>query len=257
MDCRAAALSYAERGWSVIPMLPNAKRPLVPWREFQQRRAGTAEIEAWFRRWPDANVGVVTGQISGLVVVDVDTRHGGMSSLATAERVHGPLPGTVEAITGGGGRHLYFVHPGRWTPNRVALRPGIDVRGDGGCVVAPPSLHPSGQHYAWRAGHAPGQMPLAGLPEHFFGRAGPAQGAGHTAAHWRHLVREDIEEGRRNDTLASLAGHLLWREVDPEVVVEMLLAWNRCHCRPPLPDDEVVRTVDSIARLHERSSGEA
>ncbi len=136
MDCRSAALDYAARGWSVIPMQPQGKRPLVAWRPFQQQRAGPAEIEAWFRRWPDANVGLVTGAISGLVVIDVDVRHDGAHSVDAAERAGGPLPSTVEALTGGGGRHLYCAHPGRWTPNRVAMRPGIDVRGDGGCVVA-------------------------------------------------------------------------------------------------------------------------
>jgi len=251
MDCRSAALDYAARGWSVIPMQPQGKRPLVAWRPFQQQRAGPAEIEAWFRRWPDANVGLVTGAISGLVVIDVDVRHDGAHSVDAAERAGGPLPSTVEALTGGGGRHLYCAHPGRWTPNRVAMRPGIDVRGDGGCVVAPPSLHPSGRRYAWRAGHAPGERPLAALPVQLFGNAAVPNG-GHDAAHWRQLIREAVPEGQRNSSIASLAGHLLWREVDPEVVLEMLLAWNRAHCRPPLPDEEVLRTVQSIARLHER-----
>jgi len=199
MDCRTAALSYAARGWSVIPMQPQAKCPMVAWRAFQQRRAEPGEIEAWSRRWPDANVGIVTDAVSGLVVIDVDARHGGADS-----------------------------------------------------VAAPPSLHPSGRHYAWLKGRAPGDLPLATLPPHFFAPADPAPG-GHAPAHWRHLVGEDIEEGRRNDTLASLAGHLLWREADPEVVLELLLAWNRAHCRPALPDDEVLRTVQSIARLHERA----
>jgi hypothetical protein len=88
---------------------------------------------------------------------------------------------------------------------------------------------------------------------HFFGRAPSTHGPGHSPSHWRELIREDIGEGRRNDTIASLAGHLLWREVDAEVVLELLLAWNRAHCRPPLSDAEVVHTVDSIARLHERA----
>ncbi|MFO1272237.1 MAG: bifunctional DNA primase/polymerase [Rubrivivax sp.] len=250
MDCCDAALAYALRGWSVIPMQPHAKRPLVAWRAYQQACATPATIAGWFRRWPDANVGLVTGQVSGLVVIDVDATHGGPASVAEAERLHGPLPPTVEAVTGGGGRHLYCAHPGRWTPNRVALRPGVDVRGDGGCVVAPPSLHPSGRHYAWREGHAPGDLPLAPLPVHFFGTAAAAPGTGHAPAHWRHLVQREIAEGQRNDTIASFAGHLLWREVDPEVVLELLLAWNRSHCRPPLPDAEVARTVESIAHRH-------
>lgn len=245
-----AALAYAARGWSVIPMQPHGKRPLVAWRGFQQRRAGETEIADWFRRWPDANVGLVTGQVSGLVVVDVDLRHGGPASVDEAEAAQGPLQATVEAITGGGGRHLYYAHPGRWTSNRVAIRPGIDVRGDGGCVVAPPSVHPSGRCYAWRAGRAPGEIGLAELPPHFFGRRLPSHPVGHAATHWPGLIRERIAEGRRNDTIASLAGHLLRREVDPDVVLELLLAWNRSHCAPPLGDDEVARTVASIARLH-------
>lgn len=68
-----SALAYGAREWSEIPMQPCGKRPLVAWREYRQRVAGEDEIVRWFRRWPDANVGVVTGRISGIVVVDVDT----------------------------------------------------------------------------------------------------------------------------------------------------------------------------------------
>ncbi len=249
-----AALAYAARGWSVIPMQPRAKRPIVAWREFQQRRAGADEIRRWFGRWPDANVGVVTGHVSGLVVVDVDARHGGPDSLAAAEARQGPLPPTVECLTGGGGRHLYFAHPGRPVANRVALRPGIDLRGDGGCVVAPPSVHPNGRRYAWVAGRGPGDYTLAALPHHFGERPASLRPIGHSPAHWRRLVRDDIGEGGRNDTIASLTGHLLRRGVDPEVALELLLAWNRTHCRPPLADAEVVQVVRSISHLHEREA---
>jgi Bifunctional DNA primase/polymerase, N-terminal/Primase C terminal 1 (PriCT-1) len=247
-----AAREYVARGWSVIPMLPQGKRPLVAWRDFQQHAARSDQIEAWFRRWPDANVGIVTGRIPGLVVIDVDIAHGGPASVAALEERHGPLPPTVEALTGSGGRHLYFAHPGTTVANRVALRPGIDLRGDGGCVVAPPSVHPNGRRYAWRAGRGPGDLGLAAPPPQFFGAAATAPSAGHSRQHWRQLARERIDEGRRNDTIASFAGHLLRRDVDHEVVLELLLAWNRSHCMPPLPDDEVQRVVHSIARAHER-----
>ena len=252
----AAAHAYAARGWSVIPMQPQGKRPLVVWREFQQRIAGAGEIDHWFQRWPDANVGIVTGRISGLAVVDVDVRHGGPASVAEAEAAQGPLPATVEVATGGGGRHLYYAHPAAAVANRVAIRPGIDVRGDGGCVVAPPSVHPSGRRYAWVAGHGPDELPLALPPPHFFGRAGSARSAGHSAPHWRRLMREGVGEGQRNNSVASLTGHLLWRGVDLDAVIELMLAWNRTHCRPPLPDDEVVQVVQSIARVHERESSD-
>jgi hypothetical protein len=252
-----SALAYAARGWSVIPMQPCGKRPLVAWREYQQRIAGQDEIARWFRRWPDANVGVVTGRISGIVVVDVDARHGGPDSVAAAEARHGPLQATVESATGGGGRHLCYVHPGPAMSNRVAMLPGVDLRGDGGCIVAPPSVHPSGRRYAWVAGRGPGDVALAPLPPHFGGAGVASRALGHAHGHWRRLVREGIGEGARNNTIASLSGHLLRRGVDADVVCELLLAWNRSHCRPPLADAEVVRVVESIARLHERDAGAA
>lgn len=248
----AAALAGAARGWSVIAIEPRGKRPRVAWREFQQRIAAPDEIAAWFARWPDANLGIVTGRVSGLVVLDVDAGHGGFDSLAELERAHGALPPTVEAITGGGGRHLYFAHRGEPLANRVSLRPGLDLRAEGGCVVAPPSLHPSGRHYAWRAGHAPEQRPLAPLPSWLAALARGGGHAGHATSHWRALVREGVGEGQRNSTIASLTGHLLWRGVDAEVALELMLAWNRARCRPPLPDEEVAAVVQSIVRAQAR-----
>jgi hypothetical protein len=249
-----AALGYLRRGWSAIPIERRGKRPLVAWLEFQDRAATPAEVEEWFARWPGANVGIVTGHVSGLVVLDVDPAHGGADSLARLEAAHGPLPVTVEALTGGGGRHLYFAHPGGQVGNRVGLHPGIDLRGDGGCVVAPPSVHPSGRRYAWAAGRAPDAARLALLPDWLL-RDSAARRGGHPLAHWRELVRRGVGEGERNSTLASLAGHLLWHEVDPEVVLELLLTWNRERCAPPLEDAEVASVVDSIARLHVRDAG--
>ena len=249
-----AALDYARRGWSVIPVRPRDKRPLLPWEAHQHRRADPAQVRRWFARWPAANVAVVTGAVSGLVVLDVDPAHGGEESLAALARRHGGLPATVEARTGGGGRHLYFRHPGGLVRNRVGLAPGLDLRGDGGYVVAPPSRHPRGGAYRWRAGRSPGDLPLAPLPA-WLQRRG--RRGGHPVSHWRRLVGEGVAEGRRNNSIASLAGHLLWHGVDMRVVMELLLCWNAVRCRPPLPVDEVVRTVESISRLHEAEEGRA
>jgi len=241
----------------VIPIEPRGKRPLVAWLEFQDRQPTAAEVAGWFGRWPEANVGIVTGIVSGLVVLDVDARHGGAQSLSALETEHGPLPWTIAVATGGGGRHCYFSHPGGVVHNKVGLAPGIDLRGDGGGVVAPPSLHPSGRRYTWEPGCAPAQARLAPLPLWLSQLAGPPHGrAGHPLAHWRELTRRRIPVGERNNTIASLAGHLFWRGVDTEVVFELLEAWNREHCEPPLAVEEVARVVESIARLHERRSEE-
>jgi hypothetical protein len=86
----------------------------------------------------------VTGAASDLTVLDIDPEHGGADSLAALEQRYGALPATIEAVTGGGGRHLYFAHPGGIVHNMVAIESGIDLRGDGGFVVAPPSTHPNG-----------------------------------------------------------------------------------------------------------------
>jgi len=126
--------------------------------------AGIEQVQRWWRRWPDANVGIVTGAVSGLVVLDVDPRHGGEESLAALEAEHGALPRTVESLTGGGGQHLYFRHPGASVPSRP-IAPGLDLKGDGGLVVSPPSGHVSGRAYAWESGCAPGDVPIANLPE--------------------------------------------------------------------------------------------
>lgn len=247
------ALRYLSRGWSVIPIRTREKRPLLPWHPYQDHLAEAEEIGDWFRRWPTANIAIVTGAVSGLLVLDVDPRHGGDASLSRLEQAHGPIPATVEAITGGGGRHLYFSHPGGTVHNRVNLAEGIDLRGDGGYVVAPPSLHPSGRRYAWKKGHGPGETVLANMPEWLLRLVlKEAKRIGHPLIHWRRLVMEGVVEGQRNNSIASLTGHLLWHGIDPDIALDLLLCWNAARCRPPLSDDEVAHTVESVARLHLR-----
>lgn len=253
-----AARAYLARGWSVVPVEPRGKRPLVRWEPLQRRRADEEDLSAWLARRPDANLALVTGAVSGLAVLDVDPRHGGEASLARWEREHGALPETLEAGTGGGGRHLYFAHPGGTLRSRTGLAPGLDLRADGGLVVAPPSCHPSGRRYAWRAGRAPHDVAMAELPSwlHDLVRGRTPRG-GHPLSYWRGIVREGVGEGERNNAIASLTGHLLWHGVDPDVITELLLCWNAVRCRPPLGEEEVVSTVDSIRRTHERDREES
>jgi hypothetical protein len=84
---------------------------------------------------------------------------------------------------------------------------------------------------------------------------GASESGGHPPAHWRALVHEGVAQGARNATIASLAGHLLHHGVDPDVVLELMLSWNRQRCAPPLPDDEVAQVVASILRTHRRGAG--
>jgi hypothetical protein len=253
ISVNGAIHDYARRGWSIIPIRPEDKRPLVRWEDYQHRHADEAGVCGWFQAWPNAGIGIVTGSISGLVVLDIDVRHGGDVSLEGFEREHGRLPTTVECRTGGGGRHLYFAHPGGLIRNKVGLAPGVDLRGDGGYVVAPPSTHPSGGRYAWVEERGPGSAVIAPVPNWILG-LGAEQPfrRGQSVAYWRQLVSDGVMEGERNNTIASLAGHLLRHGVDPTVVMELLLCWNRVRCRPPLAHEEVVAVVESITRIHER-----
>lgn len=133
---------YIALGWSIIPVSSKGKEPLIPWGEFQQRCANHTELETWFTKWPNMNLGVVTGAISHLVVVDADGSEG-LKSL-----VQGRLTSSVIALTGKGKQVFY-----KWTEpvgNSVKkLAPGVDIRGDGGFVVVPPSIHSNGKIYRW------------------------------------------------------------------------------------------------------------
>lgn len=124
-------------------------------------------VRHWFTVAPFANIGLATGPS---VVLDVDPRHGGDASLDALEAEHGPLPATTRALTGGGGQHIFFRPPAGVEIRNSAgdnggLAPGLDVRGTGGYIVAPPSLHASGRSYAWSVDHHPDDVPPAPMPE--------------------------------------------------------------------------------------------
>lgn len=179
------ALRYAEMGWPVLPLhtmnghgctcgkadcTSPAKHPQTS-HGLKDATTDADAIDRYWRQWPDANVGIRTGgapQGAGVFVLDIDPRHGGDESLAEWVRLHGELPDTVEAVTGGGGRHFVFAYPPEETGgvirNRSNVRPGIDIRGDGGYVVTAPSQHAAGNAYRWREGHGSRDLQPAPAP---------------------------------------------------------------------------------------------
>jgi replicative DNA helicase len=170
-----AALHYASLGLRVIPIAPGKKHPPVP----EWQKAATCDpaiIEAWWTGlYRGHGVGIATGPGSGVWVLDVDTAGAkvGAASLAELEASYGPLPATVESITGTGGRHLFFTadpaHPVR---NNQSGKAGVDldVRGDGGQVVAAPTLHPDTHvPYRWRPGRGFGEIAVAPAPPWLYG----------------------------------------------------------------------------------------
>jgi hypothetical protein len=135
-----AALAYAGRGVPVFPCEPGAKRPLTR-NGHSDATTDRRAIERWWKRWPSANIGLPTGKESGIVVLDVDVDDGGLESLAKLERAGAPVPKTARTRTGRGGVHVFFRYPGSTEIRNSAglLGPGLDVRGEGGYVVVPPS----------------------------------------------------------------------------------------------------------------------
>ena len=158
------AFTYAGNGWPVFPChttragacscgIANCsspgKHPRVA-RGLHAASTAVGEVAAWWQRWPTANIGLRTGAESGLVVLDVDPAHGGSRSIKSLIDRHGSLSDVPRLRTGTGGWHLFFAHPGEPVRNSAGrLGAGLDIRGDGGYVIAPPSIHASGYRYRW------------------------------------------------------------------------------------------------------------
>lgn len=207
----------------------------------------------------NANVGIATGERAGIVVLDVDPRHGGDRALMELETRHGELPATPASTTGGGGLHFFFKHPGGVIKNSVSkIGAGLDIRGAGGYVVAPPSVHVSGQSYSWITGRSPSDLPLALPPSWLIQemQGGDDQArAVVSRARARRLVKHGVCEGERNTAVAQLVGHLLRHRVDPFIALDLVLAWNAARNEPPLPEAEVIAVVESIAGREKHRRG--
>ena len=156
---RDAALEYAQRGWWVFPAPPGQKKSYKSEEHSGAKWGKTTdpeEIRRDFRKWPDANVAIVTGAASGIFVLEADTIDGhgvdGLASIRALETEHGPLPETLMAVSPSGSVHRYFKHPSAglkvWSRSGK-IAPGVDVKGDGGMVIAPPSVKPGAGRYRW------------------------------------------------------------------------------------------------------------
>lgn len=232
MTLQSHAIGYAVDGFRVLPLHPRGKRPR--WDDWTHEATSDCDkIAAHWQANPDDNIGLLTG--NGFVVLDLDT--GGVESLQELQRFHGELPRTRTVRTGSGGWHLYYRAPCRVPNSSRLLGPGIDVRGDGGQVVAPPSVHPSGALYELKRLGDLAELP-ASWCQLLQERAvrGPVQLAEDTV----------FADGSRNQELARVAG--AWRRTGLDIVAitAALLEVNALHCRPPLPEAEVRQIALSI-----------
>lgn len=156
------ARAYLAHGWSVVPVRPREKLPAVAWAKYQHVPATHAQLDDWFSSG-GYGIGLVQGATADTIVLDFDGEEGHATRRAL-EIANGPFPHTVEALTPGGGCHVVLRHPGRPVPTRKGLFPGFDVRGDGGFIVAHPSIHPSGRRYEWDCDCHPDDTAVAECP---------------------------------------------------------------------------------------------
>jgi hypothetical protein len=236
-DVLGSALDYQARGFSIIPV-GNDKKPLINWKEYQTKRATPEEIKEWLEKYPAMNIAIVTGRISGIVVVDIEK--GGSSE---------GYPPTVTAKTGGDGIHLYYKHPGYEVLNGARVRELTDIRGDGGYVLAAPSVSDKGE-YEWII-----SMEDSDFSEWPVWITKTANAEENVDKKWL-LGKNGVSEGSRNDTAASMAGKIL-SSTDPELWEilgwEQLQIWNTKNPKP-LAIRELRSTWDSIKRLHVQSN---
>lgn len=263
-----SALAYAARGWAVFPChslvrvvaagadhwrCDCGKRCSSPGKHphtregLKEATTDPATIKRWWARWPGANVAIATGSVSGgLVVIDLDTKHDGLEHWRELADSNGGHPDCPVALTGGGGRHLLFRHREPVQNSVSVIGPGIDVRADGGYIIAAPSLHYSGKAYAWELSSDPEDVPVPELPAWVLSLAGRKRSPSKREAG----APATFPEGGRNDGLYRLACSMRAKNFSEEEILPAILASNATRCVPPLDDVEVAKIVAS-ACTHE------
>lgn len=246
------AIKYLEIGFSVIPIRHGDKKPLIKWEEYQKRKATIAELISWWTTYPNANIGIVTGEISNLFVVDVDTEEGNENLNALGfESIITPTVKTPR-----GGQHLYFRYPqGSNITIGAGKIKGTDFRGNGGFVVAPPSLNGNGKHYEWVIGL---ETDIASsLPDVYLKsisnkdkyiikggiiRGGDDKGIDQSLQSEQSL--QFLQEGQRDQSLFHVANCLAKGGLEKNLAYKVIEIIGN-NCNPPFPRNESYTKVDS------------
>lgn len=263
-----AALAYAEMGLPVVPIHTpvfkdgklsscsckvancitennTGKHP----RTMKGLKAATTDkdqIKKWWEMWPEANIGIVTGKMANgkdLVVIDIDTKNNGTDNWNAIVESHQKLPSTAESITGSGGKHILFVSDVPVKCSVGLIAGGVDVRGTGGYIVAPPSLHKSGKRYQWELSSDPSEVQLAPLPDWLLSMTGPRRPASMPS-----VSNEDgkIPEGERNTKLYKFACSMRAKGADRPTILAALLVMNDTQCEPPM-DPKAIEIIANQA----------
>lgn len=240
------AIKYAKLGLAVFPLKENNKAPLTA-NGFKDATKDIGVIKNWWKQHPKANIGIATGLVSGIAVIDLDEdSERGISGYETMNdwmiKEGCVFPDTWQSITGRGGYHIIF-KTNKPIKSRIGVMDGIDIRADGGYIVAPPSIHPNGTQYEWE--YAPDETELCAISddedvEYFFNVINLKGAESKTLE-----VPEKIEKGGRNDMLYRLACSLQAKGFSDTAIKEAIKAENELKCVPPLPAREINTLVNS------------
>jgi Bifunctional DNA primase/polymerase, N-terminal/DnaB-like helicase C terminal domain len=239
--CMRSALWYAKnRKWSVIAVGKD-KKPLFKWEQYQKRLPTEDEIKSWWDKYPDANVAIVTGKVSNLAVIDIDDKDIDNEIINGIEEISDP-PTTV---TPRGGRHLYFKYPDTYAiRNAVSIIPKVDIRGEGGYVIAPPSINGDDKNYFWKDGRSIIQVNTGTFPESIIKL---------TETTPRREIK-DVDmftEGRRDEDLFHFANVMLKGGAKPDET-RAALRILASQCDPPFPENELSIKIESAMKRLER-----
>lgn len=236
---------------SILPL--KGKIPAIPGGHGAKGASNSADqVEKWWTDRPNANIGIATGEVNGIVVIDVDVDNekglDGAITLASAEKEYGKLPDTWTVNTPRGGYHLYFKYP---AGKAISIGtdifnnthgPGIDYRGNGGLVVAPPSMHPDvKKRYEWDVERNPRTMGIADLPEKWVSILAKSE----KDMSERFILPDIIDDGSRNKTLFHYACSLRGKGEKASIIMDSLKHVNATQCRPPVDDEELQSIFDS------------
>ena len=253
-----AAIGYARKGLAIFPLSPRTKIPLKESKGFQDATVDIDQINRWWTQEPNANIGMATGKVSGKFVVDIDVDEtkDGEASLRKLEAQYEPLQPSVEQITGGGGRQVMFEQPSNIITCSSAgqLGEGLDIRGDGGYVVLPPSIHPNGNRYEWSVDS---ESTFTPIPKWLLNLTTQSRGGNtvKSSQEW-YQIAQGVTDGKRNVTLTQLAGKL-FRVLPAHMAAELCAAWNEYRCKPPLDQQEFQSVIRSIAMRELKRRGGA
>lgn len=240
-----AAVEYIKMGLAVFPLEEKGKRPKTR-NGCKDATTDAAQVKAWWQQWPNANIGIATGKRSGGIFVidlDIDEDKGidGYHTLEDWQRENGCFPDTWTAITGRGGYHLYFKTKNE-VRNRAGIIDGVDVRGDGGYVVAPPSIHQNGNRYEWEYDPSEFKIAEADNNVNFFLESGMKTPS------TRFSMPDIVNDGERNELIFRFACMMQAKGASDEAVFAATMAENTSKCNPPLEEKEVRIIVNSALR---------